>query len=635
MRFRNLTIAFGLATLLSVPDAHSQFPGDPVEVEENTEPQPRADELVRQLESTAARGGAHRAQAIRSLARLRAWPQVDRWLSQIDGVADQTELAESAQVIGPQLLLRLSLASELSDSSRSAVTKMNAAAKSINEDVARLRQAINRLATDDVDANLQANRILMRGGEASVQELVAAVAKGLPQDQLVKVLSVLQTLGQGGVRSLEQLAMYGDSSLRPTVLNALQILNRNAVSDTLIAAAFAADATADESLVARQGAAIPAGFEKLDAVATLADRLETLRDIAARCPNDTSPATLWSVNQDRNGVFPNRSTVVYQRYRDAYDAAQRLRRLGNLPPTVGRGVLAADMSYRLMVDVDWGDPEQINEIQTTYSQPLDRQQLLTSLSEQRQREDIPAAIGVLRLLVSSMKGDTPQQAVLALRAGRFPQLVDAIRDSHARIRYEAAACLTELVSSEGAFTSFPGASYFRSTLSEMASLSARPTAIVLETRPAVALRQESILGQLGYEVRLASSARQAEREIASGGDLRLVVSKIQIFDAVAAELVDRIRRQPKGNRVPIVFFRDAETSEKSVQRAELETTSNRWISENTPAVYLVDLPGSPAALAEVLAEVDSKRRLPPLSVTDRSEFRKIGTDALQGDSLPR
>ncbi|MCA9140445.1 MAG: hypothetical protein KDB00_26925 [Planctomycetales bacterium] len=635
MWFRSLTIAFGFATLLVVPNANAQFPGDPVEVDEPSEPTPRADELVRQLESSASRGGLYRAQSIRSLAQLRAWPQVDRWLTQMDGTADQAILAESAQVIGPQLLLRISLSDELSDSGRSAISKMNAAAKATNQDVTRLRSAIDQLANDDVDANLQANRILMRGGDVTVELLVEAVAKGLPENQLVKVLAILRSLGEGGFQGLEQLALYGDPSLRPAVLVAIEMLSRDAAMDTLITAAFAGDASADESAAARAGAMIPDGFGKLDAVATLADRLETLREFAARSPNDTTPATLWTVNQDRTGVIPNRSTLVYQRYRDAYDAAQRLRRLGALPPTVGRSVLATDLSYRLMVDVDWGNPAQIKEFERLYPQQLDRRQLLTTLAEQRKRGDIPAALGAVRLLSSVLATDAPTEAVLGLRDGRFTELVDAVRDSNARIRFESAACITKLVGSEGAFVSFPGASYYRNTLSEMAALNSRPTAIVLETRPVIALRQESILGQLGYEVRLVESAHQAEREVASGGDLRLVISKIQISDAATAELVDRIRRQPRGNVVPIVFYRDAETSEKSVQRTELETTSNRWISENTPSVYLVDLPGSPAALTEVLLEVDSKRRLPPLSVADRSSFRQLGLGALQGKSSPR
>ena len=123
-----------------------------------------------------------------------------------------------------------------------------------------------------------------------------------------------------------------------------------------------------------------------------------------------------------------------------------------------------------------------------------------------------------------------------------------------------------------------------------------------------------------------------QREVARGGDLRLVVSKVEVADAVSSEVVDRVRRLPRGARVAIVFYSDAETHEKSVVRAEWETTSQRWTDEQTPAVFLVPLPGSPSALTDVLAEINGKRRLPALSVSDRVRFREVGAAALQGDS---
>lgn len=641
MRFRIFSLfccvasPFCLASGVFQPNAYGQFPGDPPAVETSDELPSRPDPLIQQLESDASRGGRHRARAIRSLARLGAWPQVDRWISKIDAVADQDQLAESAGMIGNEILLRISLQPELSDAGRSAISKMLAAAKAVHQSPARLKAAIDQLGGEDVDANLGANRVLMAGGQASIQEIVAAIAKGLPDSQRGKVIAVLQSLGEGGAQALGQLALYGDPNVRATSLDALRRLDPEGARDAMLVAAFADDATQPESQVARAGSAIPAGFEKLDAIAVLADRLSSRRAVAMRTPNDADPAFLWSVDETRTGVVPSRSTQIFLQYREAYDAAQRLRRLGDLPPSVSRAVLAADVAYRVMVDLDWPDESQSQQIQTAYPLQTELDALLKSLAQQRARQDVPAAVGLVRLIAAKLQGADPTQSALALRQGRYSELVDAVRDQQPRIRYESAACIADLLPSQSDQASFPGASYFRQTLSEMASLSDQRTAILIETRPVIALRQESILGQLGFEVRLVKTALDAEREIGRGGDFGMVVSKIEISDAVAAELVDRVRRQPKGSRIPIVFYSDAETNEKSVKKAEWETTSNRWISESTPAVYLVPLPGSPAALSEVLVEAESKRRLPALSIGDRSRFRMIGAAALQGESAPR
>ncbi|QDV46544.1 hypothetical protein Enr13x_64530 [Stieleria neptunia] len=633
MRFHVLTIAVSLASVAFLAaGAPGQFDEGPSEVPDPAEATAKSDELVRQLESTAARGGLYRAEAIRSLARIGAWPPVDRWLAQIDGVGDSAQLVQAADAIGTELLLRISLRSDLSDASRSAIKKMTAAANANQQSPERLRAAIDQLAGDEIDANLAANRDLMSGGNASVEAIVSAIAGGGPAGHRAKLLGVLEALGDGGAQALNQLALYGDPGVRASALDALRVLDPASATDTLISAALASDATADEVQTARRSSLFPQGFEKLDAIAVLADRLNTLRTVAMRTPNDLTPAILWSLNQDRTGVQPNRSTEIFRRYRDAYDAAQRLRRLGSLPPAVARSVLAADLAYRVMVDVGWGGPDQVKQVRQLYRDQVDPQSLLVALGEQRDRNDIPASVGIVRLLSDSVVSGGADSGLLVGRDGGFSELVDAVRDPQPRIRYEAASSLWQAVSGSERGFAFPGASYVRKTLAEMASLDSRPLVILLETRPVIALRQESILNQMGYAVERVTSAIDVERAIERGGDLRMVVSKIRIADAVPAELVDRVRRQPKGKRVPIVFYSDAETSEKSLRRTELETTSNRWVSDDTPAVYLVPLPGSPAALSDVLFEVESKRRLPPLSIGDRARFRMTGAAALQGNS---
>ena len=597
---------------------------------ERTENQ--SDELVRQLLADAARGGLYRARSLQRLARINSWSNVDRVLTEFDSIADQQELAAAAQEIGTEYLLQISLHPGLSDQSKSAIRKIIAAADASNQAPAKIQAAIKQLASDDADGNLAANRVLLRAGNAGTTAMVSSITQGLEQSHQSKLIAILRSQGANAYEALEQLALYGSDAVRPHALIALRQLDADRASDNLVAAAFSSHSTPDEREAA--SGRIPIAFETLDAIALLHDRLRTLRELASRAPNDATPATMWLIDDNRSSVRWQRTTEVYLRYRLAYDAATRLQRIGSLPPVVARHVLAANVAYRTMVDVDWPTEEQLDEARRLYQGRFESADLLLAFEEQRQDGNTPAALGLLRLFSIAANEDAAAEQFLRGRKSGFSALVEATQDPTPRIRYEASAVITQILSKQGVKATFPGSSFYRKTLSEMSRLGADPTAIVIESRPVVALRQESNLQHLGIDAQMVVSAGEAEREIAHGGDLRMVVSKLGLPDAHPAELVDRIRRHPKGSRVPIVIYSDADSHEKSLRSANAETTSGRWISEDTPRVYVVPLPGSPAAFSEVLSEIQSKRRLPPLSIGDRTQFRSIGLEALEPADSP-
>lgn len=642
MRFFALLSVLALVPVAALPGlAVAQFnapdsteTGAPADDAEGDAPA-KPDELVRQLESNARRGGIRLPRAIASLARLGAWEQVDRWLATLDKVDDPQVLAEAAEAIGPQLLLRISLYEELSEAGRSAIKKLTDASNSVKQTPARLQQAIDQLAGSDVDQNLAANRILMDGGHATVKAIVETLIDGTTGQQRSKLLAVLDALGDGGSQSLQQLALYGVATTRGPALDALAMLDDNAAIDGLLTAHFAADASAEERQVAAKRLPLPNRYDAADAIATLTQRLQELRQIARDTANDAQPTDLWSVNQDRTGVTVQRSSHIFRQYRRAYDQAQRIRRIPGLPDDVLGRVVAADLGYRVMVDVQWGSGEEIQSLRDSYGDLLGIDLLLDAVRRERDAADVPAVVGLLRLLENLPHNRDQARRLLVPRGNGFSELVDAVGDPAPRIRYEAASLIAKLLQSHEIQATFPGASYYQKTLAEMASLHRDPTAILVETRPVIALRQETILTQLGYRVVAVKNGLQAERVVHQGGDLRLVVSKVEPADMTAAELVDRIRRQGKGSRVPIVFYSDTEAHERSVTNVEYETTTGRWDSVNTPSVYLVPLPGAPAALSEVLEEVSGKLRLPSLTVSELEQFRTTGQETLEGELAPR
>jgi CheY-like chemotaxis protein len=591
----------------------------------------RPDELIRQLESNAARGGELRFNAIRSLAQLKAWEKVDRWLSTLNDETDASQLARAAELIGPEWLLRISLQEEINEASRQAIEKINDAARQQRTAPAKLEAAIEGLSSRESDQVLAASRTLLQAGNAAIAELAGAIAKGIRGEQLQRALGVLAELGPGGQQALEQLALYGTDRTRAEALRGLAALDREGSIDSLLAAAHANAATANEVATGTAYlASLGVRADRPEAIRYLSERLGELRKTAADTPNDHSPAMIWSVNDSRDGVEWIRSTEIFLRYRDAYDAAQRLNRFENLPAAVRRQILASDLGYRVMVDLDWGDEEQVSPFLAANRFARSIEFLLESLSETRERGQIPATIGILRLLDHITDNDsntTAERSVLASsQDGNWSPLVNATQDAEPRIRYEAAALIAKYFSDQDVYA---GSSLVRQTLAEMSRLGDQPLAILIETRPIYALKQEAILGQLGYEVRSVTSAMQAEREIAKGRDIRLVLSKIRLADMRPTELVDRIRRLARGKDLPIVFYLDVDTNPRAVESVKREATKGRWSDVSDASVYFVPLPGSPAALAEVRREMRTARRLPPLTVSERSTMRKIGREAMR------
>ncbi|MEL6108393.1 MAG: hypothetical protein AAFU85_20390 [Planctomycetota bacterium] len=610
------TTVFWILALLSFqahPSLFAQAPATP-------------DEVVRQLESRASRGGDELGSSIRLLAKLNAWSAVDRWLGKVNEIKDQPELSRTASLIGGDMLLRISLQESLSESGRSAINKLSVAAKAERESPALMRQAIQQLQEGGVTNELRAARTLRAGGNAAIKAIVDHLAQGTAPENRASLLSILVAMGTSGTQGLDQLALYGDEQARLSCLGALEnqeTENQETLFATLVSAAFASDATAEERAFAVRR--ITRDYPDIDAsqaIAFLSEKLRRAVRLAEQTPNDDAPATIWSLAADRKSVDAARSNEIYLAYRNAYDAARRLSRQGGVPAETLRLALIADLNYRVIVDVDWGDNDQVAAFRA--ANPVSMESLSNTLAKARRERHLPAALGLIRV-IASMLESSPELIRVALQSenGTPSPLVSAVRDSEPRIRFEAAMAINS-----AAPLNYAGSSDVRKTLAEMARLSDRPTAILIETRPFIALSQESILGRLGFQVQTVQTVHDAEKAITQGSDLALVLSKLRLADMGPTELVDRVRRLPQGYSAGIIFYEDEDASEKVVEFAKLETTSRRWKSDSSPGVSLVPLPGDPAAISDVLRLMESQQRLPSLTLADRRAFRNAGIAAV-------
>ncbi|MGI9472106.1 MAG: hypothetical protein ACR2NZ_11265 [Rubripirellula sp.] len=579
----------------------------------NTEETEPASPLVKQWLEHSRRGNLALADSISALTRLGRWSDVNGLLSRVAGInATPQQLAEMSQRIGASLFVRIKQHPEIGAPAISGIDKMVDAAASLAESPDRLRQAIKALESNQSDQQLAGTRALLSGGNPAIVELVAAAVTETRPATRDQILRTLLQLGPGGTEALRQLALYGTPEVRANAIESLARISKSSFVVEFVTAALAADAgeqertAAQRSLIALDGAVpnIESGREIL-----LID-FQRNQDAASLVDNDDHSTILWSVNPERNGVEFQPTARMLAAYRDVADSASRLRRVGGLSPEVGSMVLSAEIGYRVMVDPDWGDPEQTELALQAFPTLTDPIVFSKALRHSIRTEDHAASIGLIRLL-NPEAISVPNIELLVRGTGSVPTpLIDAASSPEPRVRFEAALKVAQLAGKEP----YAGSSYVMHTLSEMSSLNDKPKAILIETRPDVIISIESILGDLGFKVEVAHTVSTLQKCIRQGGDLRMVVAKTQLPDLPPIELVDLVRRLDRGRDVPIIFY----GPDSPILGAF------RW---RAPTIW-IDQPASTAGLEDLRNQVLRQRRLPQLTYIDRQMYRDAATAVL-------
>jgi hypothetical protein len=566
------------------------------------------DPLVLQLLEHSNRGNLQLADAITSLTKLNRWSEVDRLLSRAAGKnIDDASLAEMFRRMGPTTFMRIKQRTDLSGPAQAGNDKIRQAASKSLESPELLSQAIKQLGSSREDDQLQATRTLLSGGDASILALVSAATQEQPREVRDNVLRTLVALGPGGLESLRQLALYGIPEVRAAALDSLARIDRRGHLVDLITALHAADATDGERSVAskqlQQLGGLPTRAATIDA---LAKDFRRLHDVAKEIDNDGQIRTLWSVNESLSGVTSQSALRMHAAYRDVYDAAARLHRLGELPADMNLAKFAVALGYHVMIDSDWGDASQIEEIRRRYPDLVDGVSLSKVMQRALESGDHAAAVGLIRLIDPSSIGEDDRDKLLAGSAGIPSPLVQATTSPEARVRYEAALKVAELAGAGN--TSFAGSSQVRRTLSEMACLTDRPIVILVETRPEVVISIESLLTSIGLQVDVVQTVGKLQRRIEQGGDLRLLIAKGNLVDLAPIEMIDLVRRTDHGRQLPIAIFGDLPPY----------LGETRW---DAPTTW-IEGTASMSSLQELFDLVQHGKRIPPLSVVDRQQFRQ-------------
>ena len=581
-------------------------------------PAGRSDPARSQLIRRAQLDPAFLGTAVESLARVNAWESLDELLSSsaVDDVDDETK-ASIAETVGPAVMLRILRQESLGDASREFLQSCRQAASDLRRDEERLREAITQLDSDAVDGRLAGMRTLLDGGEASIAVLVDAIVSGDDSRHRDDRLRVLARLGSGGRAAHRQIALYGEPDARASAIAALARLDAESSLADLLTAAHADNAVDAERDAASQALRriLNGKPTRQAAIAWLTRDLRKTVETARQVENDGQPETIWTLAEDGRSVTPIDSYRIVAAYRDGYDAAARLLRIGGLDRELAADALIADLNYRVLVDPEWAAADPPQSVADQYS--VDAPQLALAIDRALQTSAWPAVIGLLRMVDTVAARDgTPDQAAVdrLLRFGGEPTpLVRAASAANPRVRYEATSLIRQLTADGLADAeSFPGISSVRRTAAEMRSLPDRPLMWLVETRPEVTRRIEALFTRLGYDVEVFGSVRSLESQLRRGGDVRLILAKTRLADATPIEMLDRVRRDSLGREIPIVFFSDSEPIR----------IDNRW---DTIATSIPE-PRTTAGLSPLLDAIDHRRRLPAMTGIDRQLYRDQMTE---------
>lgn len=561
----------------------------------------------------SSQGNLELAESISALARLKQWPEVNALLARVVGSgASDSVLSAMAEKVGARNFIAISAEPSLSDTARAGLAMLTKASQTTTKEPARLQAAIADLESLTTDKSLAATRTLLAGGKASIVELVAAAVKTPAPANRDQILRTMLELGSGGEKSLQQLALYGTSETRVAALECLARINRSAYILDFLTAALAADSSAEERSVGRQNLLKIDGTVPSEAAGReiLLNNFANQETVAELTKNDDAQVILWSVNKTRNGVTYQPTQEILGVYRNVVDAASRLRRVGGLTRNDASDILAAEIGYRLMLDPDWGDTDQINEAKSQYPILNNATALLHALEHAMNTNDLAAAVGLIRVIDAAKVSEDDLQTYLRGTGIKRTALVQAASSPEPRIRFEAALKVAEL----GKGRPFPGSSFVLRTLSEMNSLTNKPNAILVETRADTTLQAETLLRNIGFEVEIVRSVNALQHAIRRGGDLRLILSKTELADLPPIEMVDSVRRLDRGKQIPIVFYGPAGP----------DLSDRRW---RAPTLW-VDQPASIAALENLRREVKQSRRIPQMTFLDRQTYQAKAAQAL-------
>ena len=578
-------------------------------------PATESDPYLRELVRRSRQNNQQLALSIRDALRLNLIPLADQFLSSVAARnPSPQELAMMAEVISTERLLRVATNLEMGDAAKKQAQAMIDALRSQQQDTARLLQAANLLSSPSTDQQLGAMRVLLAGGEKSVEVLSLEIAKSTDNAKRDSMLQVLLKLGEGGKDALSQLAIYGTPELRAGAIQAITRVDESLAKPIAVAMLFDTAANEPSKAFVRQWLLVryPKLPPQAEAELYLLDRLAQAKHSIEIASKHSGVTMLWAIGTDGKSLVHQRVTRELAAFRSFIDHARLLRQLPNLSPEAFNEGLSAELAYQYEIDPLGIEVDRAPILSIWGADALSAEHLDTLLQMALDRNDLAVAISTLHLMDESDRPDA--DLLMASSGSRMTALVAASMHAQPRVRFSAANAIARL-EYQRAYT---GCSDVLKRWLEMNQLTREPVILLVETRNEVSAQIERVLTSMGYRIEVVDTVQGAVQAVDRGGDLRCVVSTTILPDRSSLELVDRVRRRPLGKDLPILLHGPVDNG---VNQA---LTDQRW---QAPVVHF-EIPASSAGWSTILQPIEATRPIMPLSAVERIDFKQTAARAL-------
>lgn len=532
-------------------------------------------------------------------------------------IAAQDELTRRETLLdlearfGLEMFYQMALRPELGPEARQLAEAVGQAVEAHRRDVDRLRKLVGELRSEDARQAAQAAEDLRRAGGFAVGPILEGLAENRASPDTTsahferRALGVLKELGEGAEGPLRAVLQGGPEPIAAEaarVVGHLQLTNLGL--DLLLPALTRPESSigqrARQSLVALYGE-VP----EPDVAATLLVRRvrELLAEATAADPRAVSPWWYW--DGQKAALDLAEIPLSESRKRQAVWLSTAAAEIAPNHPLAPR--------YKLVCQAELagrgGSLQEITQAASELAQTWQGvsaaelvQVYILSLEHQ-----LPIA-GALTLAV--LAGRAGDRMLMASHVDPSP-VVEALRRPDRRVRFFAATAVLQHAED----CHFAGASWLGETVRFFLSSEGKSRALIATANTPEAMSLAGFLIQLGFEVDVARSGREAFRLLTNSPDFELAFLDLGIDDPPVDTLVQQLATDCRSALVPLGIWARAGTLDRA-----------RQVATRSPLAQAFSRPHSPESLKW---QVDQLRQLSRGGLLTCDERRWVAQTLMQ------
>jgi hypothetical protein len=584
------------------------------------------DPLVRMLRTTPPKTATDFAESLEWMARIGRWDEVGRYLDILQKSGwNREQLGELSSAGGANLWFRLRDSGKaLSESQQKFVRELSAIPAQLARDPNWIDAWIDRLASPNAGDRREAQMRLHRAHRAGIERLCARLLNGDQRVSGARLIEAILQFDDDGLEALRAACVAKDSAARARVLLALSQTSTTEFSVELSSAVESTLLSVEERQAISDS--LLKKYSQLPTSSTVRDFMlsrfkrqlddyQLMRSHPARVP-----VTVWRTTVDGQRVSvveasPADRSLELLAQVAAHRIAYSVRTHDDL---VDCATVLLQHSYQAQPGVETGAPvggllgwlpEEANG-SDFWKQVLDR-----SETWQMHGAAIRASQAIGRELSNSLPG-----------SAAFDFMASCLRDSRPVIRY----CAVEAIARANPQTAYNGSAIALETAIEMSRMKTGPMVLVVGLTSDLRQAADQQLVAVGAQSISVNSTQAALLVLDQPNPIEMIMVVDRVANHSVRALVERLRHSRRGKSLPVAVLTD-----------QLESYELTELSR-VPGVVLSVLSEDKEHMPRVIAELDRRLDVRPLSASERSVFietansllSKIGTDRKQYGFYP-